>query len=663
MSRLSYLARSTILGSFAFALNISAASATELNPNELLSLSLEQLSNIEVTSVSKRSEKASEAAAAIFVITPEDIKRSGATSIPEALRMVPGLNVAQSGSHQWAVSSRGSNDQFSNKLLVLMDGRTIYTPLFSGVYWDVQDTPLQDIERIEVIRGPGATLWGANAVNGVINIITKKAEDTQGGLASLTLGSFKNAETTGRYGAKIGDKGHMRVYAKYTDNDEAKTNTGTGAGDNWNKIQTGFRADMDAGEKKSYTIQGDIYSVSESYALNLPTDGAARSLSDRETARGANILGRWKNKLSDTTEFNLQMYYDDARRSNILYSSNIQTFDIDTQYATSDFSNQEIVVGAAYRFIDSSTEGTDYIKFAPPSRSDNLVSTFIQDKITLLPKEVFLTLGTKLEYNEYTDFEYEPSARLSWLINENHTLWSSISRAVRTPNVGQSDLQLSAATLAAGVIGVRYGDPHTESEEVVTYEIGYRIQPTDNTSLDIATFYNDYDKLVLGMQGTPFGPITTSLGTYVVVPVLPVNMGTASSYGFETVAKWNATSYAEFTATYSYLQLKFDQPDPFGFSFAGKSPINQINFRSSFQLPNDVQFDTSLYFVDNLDRLAIPQYTRLDTRLAWQALDSLELSIVGQNLLDNRHKEFTGFLYQSQSQIPRSVYGNITWKF
>lgn len=663
MSRLSYLARSTILGSFAFAMNLSAANATELNPNELLNLSLEQLSNIEVTSVSKRSEKANEAAAAIFVITPEDLRRSGATSIPEALRMVPGLNVAQSGSHQWAVSSRGSNDQFSNKLLVLIDGRTVYTPLFSGVFWDVQDVPLQDIERIEVIRGPGATLWGANAVNGVINIITKKAADTQGGIASLSVGNFRQTETVGRYGTKLGENGHIRMYAKVNDNDEARTNIGAGAGDSWNKLQTGFRADWKSGEKNSYTLQGDIYRANERYKFTLPTDGAPRLLSDHETANGGNILGRWNNKISDESEVTVQMYFDDSRRSNILYSSNIQTVDVDTQFAWTGWQGQEIVVGAAYRFIDSSTEGTDYIRFAPPSRSDNLVSTFIQDKITILPKEVFLTLGTKLEYNEYTDFEYEPSARLSWLINENHTLWSSVSRAIRSPNVAQSDLQLSAATLAAGVIGVRYGDPKTDSEEVVTYEIGYRIQPTDNTSLDIATFYNDYDKLILGMQGTPFGPITTSLGTYVVVPVLPVNTGTASSYGFETVAKWNATSYAEFTASYSFMQLKFDQPDPFGFSFAGKTPINQINLRSSFDLSNNVEFDTMLYFVDNLDRLAIPQYTRLDTRLAWQPLDSLELSIVGQNLLDNQHKEFTGFLYQSQSQIPRSVYGNITWKF
>lgn len=672
MLRIPSLAHSTILGSVAFALSFSTpvmaaeGNSEDINTHELLNLSLEQLSNIEVTSVSKRAEKAREAAAAIFVITPDDIRQSGATAIPELLRMVPGLNVAQSGSHQWAISSRGSNDQFSNKLLVLIDGRTVYTPLFSGVFWDVQDTPLQDIERIEVIRGPGATLWGANAVNGVINIITKKAKDTQGTLASASFGSFDNAETLMRYGTKVGDTGHMRVYAKYNDRDEAKTTRGLGAGDNWNKAQSGFRADWESADKESITLQGDAYRAGQSYIFNLPLPAATNTfnvMSDRENATGMNLLGRWEKKLSPDSDITAQLYYDSARRSNFIYLNTIQTVDLEVKQVWTGMDSHEMVWGTGYRFIDSSTRGSPYITFSRNNRQDDLINIFAQDKITLSPKELFLTLGSKFEHNDFTGFEYEPSARLSWVVDDKQTVWGAVSRAVRNPNIALDDIQFVVSTVAPNAMAARLGDRSADSENLISYELGYRIEPRSDVSLDFATFYNDYKQLVLGVQGSSLGPISTSLGTYGLVPVYPVNAGSASSYGFETTAKWSPASYAQLSASYSYLQLKFDQADPFGFSFNGKSPRHQFNLRSSIDLPHDVEFDTSLYFVDNLSRLAIPQYTRLDTKVSWAATENVELSLVGQNLLDNRHKEFSGFLYQSQSEIPRSVYGNVTWKF
>lgn len=650
----------------------SPAQAIEAeNPDDLLNLSLEQLSNIEVTSVSKRSEKASEAAAAIYVITQDDIRQSGLTSIPELLRMVPGLNVAQSGSHQWAISARGSNDQFANKLLVLIDGRTVYTPLFSGVFWDTQDVVTEDIERIEVIRGPGATLWGANAVNGVINIITKNAKDTQGGILSVSSGNLNNALLSARYGRKVGENVYVRSYVKRDDYNHLDTLTNTTAKDAWSKSQAGFRADWANSENQSFTLQGDLYHAKEKNPLNVPLVGApfVATVKNDEMDVGGNILGRWDNKISDISNLTVQVYYDLARRDNYAYANRLDTFDIDLQHIWTPITAHEIVWGIGYRLIKSDTENTGYIQLTPAKRSDNLYSAFIQDKIAILPEELFLTLGSKFEHNEFTGFEMQPSARFSWLVNEKQTIWGAVSRAVRTPNIAQADLQLVVAALGGGALAARVGSS-SESEELVAYELGYRIQPTRNTSLDIAGFYNDYSRLILGLQGTPFGPVTLPiLGAAGIAPVLPINAGTAQSWGIETAAKWNPTSTVELSAGYTLLQLKFDQTDPYGFSFGGKSPEQQFNIRSNLQLPYNVEFNTALYYVDHLTALSpssgrsVPDYTRLDMKLSWEPLDNIEVSLVGQNLLDKSHPEFAGFLYQADSQIPRSFYGNITWKF
>lgn len=651
--------------------------AEEINPNSLLDLSLAELSNIEVTSVSKKSEKESEAAAAIYVITQDDIKHSGMTNIPELLRMVPGLNVAQSGSHQWDISSRGLSGQFADTLLVLIDGRAVYTPLFSGVYWDVQDTPLQDIERIEVIRGPGATLWGANAVNGVINIITKNAKDSQGGYVSQSSGTLAKSLTNTRYGAKLGEDAYVRMYAKYDDYDDFRSMTGTGAHDAWNKAQSGFRADWKQGDQ-TYTLQGDIYQAGASALLNLlQADASLVSTNIREDNSGANILGRWDNRFSNDSNLTMQMYYDFAKRKNLLLDQNIQTFDLDMQHVWTPVSGHEVVWGSAYRRTKTDFTGNPntglgvpYIQILPKSQAQNLYSAFIQDKITLLTDEVFLTLGSKFEHNDFTGFEYQPSARLSWLINDKQTLWSSISRAVRTPNIGStSDLrQVAAPTLLPGptlAFLTQVGNPTGSSEELIAYELGYRIQPEKNISLDVSAFYNDYDRLIIGVPGS----VPLAYGANIIVPIYPLNIGTAHTWGGETTAKWNPNAYTELAASYTLLRMKFDQADPLGYNFMGKTPQQQFNVRATFDLPHDLEFTASAYYMDRLSAidfntgLGVEAYTRLDLRLMWEPVENIELSLVGQNLLDDLHQEFSGFAYQNSSQVPRSVYGNLTWKF
>lgn len=642
----------------------AAGASDDIKPDELLSLSLEQLSNIEVTSVSKRSEKASEAAAAIFVITGEDISRSGATSIPEVLRIVPGLSVAQSSSHQWAISSRGFNDQFSNKLLVLIDGRSIYTPLFSGVYWDIQDVPLQDIERIEVIRGPGATLWGANAVNGVINILTKDAKQTQGGLASATVGSYVNSMNTLRYGAKIDDNAHMRAYAKYDTYGESRNGLDQGNHDDWKKGQVGFRADWKGGEQQSLTLQGDMYQGDENRLVNLPygTPAVVPTHID-EKPGGFNLLGRWNRKYSSTSDMTFQAYFDEAQRDTIVNRISIKTYDLDMQHVWTEIERHELVWGLGYRRVESVVRGNSWSQFSPEDQANNIYSTFVQDKISLVPNSVFLTLGSKFERNDFTLYEYQPSARLSWLVDDRQTLWGSVSRAVRIPDISAQDIQLVIAPLAPNTFLARLGDSTNQVEKLIAYELGYRIQPQSNMSLDLAAFYNDYDQLFLGAAGPVVNGVSPVLGAYTLITAVPVNAGSAHSWGVEGSAKWNPVQNLELAAGYTLLQISFDQADPFGFSFHGKTPQQQFNLRSTVQLPHDVEFNTTMYYVDSLESLGVGHYTRLDTRLAWKPVPALELSVVGQNLLDTSHQEFSGFLYQNTSQIPRSIYANLTWKF
>ena len=570
----------TFLGGLLATTSISHAAEKDV---DLLNMSLSQLSNVSVTSVSKKSEKASQAPAAIYVITQEDIHRSGATSIPEALRMVPGIQVAQAGSNQWAITSRGHNDQFANKLLVLMDGRTLYTPLFSGVYWDVQDTMLEDIERIEVIRGPGATLWGANAVNGVINIITKKAADSSGGIVNAGYGNHERGFVSGRYGGSLNEKTHYRGYAKFMRKDELEAVTGGDANDAWRQGRGGFRVDYEHSDRDDFTFQGDIYRGSSDFPITTPSLAFpfAQSISDQEDVSGANILTRWNRKLSENGNMSLQVYYDNASRSNAVLENSVHTFDVDFQHAFTPHQRHELVWGGGYRLVKDSIEDTIIVNFNPDNTNDNTFSAFVQDKVALSADELYLTLGSKFEHNDYTGFEYQPSAKLTWLLNDKQTLWTSVSRAVRTPNRGNSDAILSVLTvptgnplLPAGFVS-SVGNTELDSEELIAYEIGYKIQPKENLSIDISAFYNDYDKEFAGALGAPFLNVYNGL-PYVIVPIGTENLGEPDSQGVELAVNWKVMDNWQLAAGYNYLNFDFNAVGA-GFSFGGKSPRHQFN--------------------------------------------------------------------------------------
>jgi iron complex outermembrane recepter protein len=650
---------------------VSAAQADDQQQvDQILTMSLSELSTVKVTSVSKTAENANQAAAAVFVITQEDIKRSGATSIPEALRMAPGLDVAQAGGHDWAVSSRGFNGQFANKLLVLIDGRTVYNPMFSGTYWQVQDVMLEDIDRIEIIRGPGAAQWGANAVNGVINIITKNAKDTQGGLASASAGNMIKTDDSVRYGVKTGEDSYARVYAKYND-DAPEFNVGAGRSDDaWQKRQAGFRSDSKIDDQDSLTLQGDAYNSHESELFNFPSlssmTGLAVTLGDIE-ASGGNVLARWTRTISPQSSTSTQLYLDNTQYANGYTHYNTTTADFDFQHTWTGWDRNEMVWGTGYRLIEDHEGVTPLFNLAPLERDDSVLSAFLQDKYTLHPDDLFLTLGSKFEHNPYTGFEVQPSARLSYLLSDTQMTWGSVSRAVHPANRFTDDadpLLLGVAppgVFHAGVPALvgAVGNQGLDSEDLIAYELGYRLQPTRTVSLDAATFYNDYRNLFAGTYGQGY---LAGGGSYWFQPIYAANQNTAHSEGFELSAKVDATKNWQLAASYTYLDLIFAQRTDPAFVFTN-NPKNQFNVRSTYLFPYDIEMTNSLYYVDGLTQTDIPGYYRFDTKLSKEIMTGVEVSLVGQNLLTAYHREFSPFLYESPVEVGRSVYGNLTWKF
>jgi iron complex outermembrane recepter protein len=643
---------------------------------DLTDLSLEDLMRLSVTSVSKKEERLSDAPAAVFVITQEDIRRSGVTNIPDALRMVPGVEVARIDANKWAITARGFNSRFANKLLVLMDGRTLYSNLFSGVWWDVQDTFIEDIERIEVIRGPGATLWGANAVNGVINIITKKAKDTQGGLAVAGGGTMEKAFGGVRYGLQTGDHTNFRAYAKYFNRDGTVFQSGEKAPDDWDAFRTGFRLDHDPTRSNNFTLQGDYYQGRSGSPYILPSLVApySQTFNENTDVSGGNILGRWKHAYSNSSELNLQVYYDRTHRNDVLISEDQDTLDVDLQHRFQWIGGQEIVWGLGYRVIRDQMKNNPILALNPDTRTDQLVSAFIQDDITLVKDRLRWIIGSKFEHNDYSGFEVQPNTRLVWTPVTNQTIWGAVSRSVRTPSRVDQQLQANYLTIPPGQSGnptpfpatVRVlGNPGFRSEELTAYELGYRIQPVNRLNLDLSGFFNQYGNLRLSSSGTPI-LVTNTPSPYLILPQSVDNGDSAETYGVELALDWHPMEWWRLKAAYSWMQLQYHNKNgtsantPENFSH----PMNQFSLRSLTNLGKNVDLDAWLRYVDNLQERSISSYLTLDLRLAWRPTKSLELALIGQNLLEPRHSEFPAEFFNNRvSEIERSVYAKVTWKF
>lgn len=637
--------------------------ADETASSGLVDMSIEQLINLSVTSPGKKEQKVSDAASAVFVITSDDIRRSGVTSIPEALRMAPGLEVARINSHSWAVTSRGFNNLFANKLLVLIDGRSVYTPLFSGVFWDQVDVMLEDVDRIEVIRGPGATLWGSNAVNGVVNIITKGAAETQGALIAAGVGSEERALASVRHGGRS-ERAAYRIYAKAAERDETVLKGDTPSVDDWRAGQFGFRIDGESGPGDAWTLQGDGQYQEKGADFLVPsmTVNDREHVTDQLYSNSANVLGRWVRDSGDD-ETRLQLYFERIERDDSVNEHSRYTGDLELQHRFSPLERHEIVTGGSYRHYEDDIDDTSTLSADPESRSVDLFTFFVQDDISIADDRAHIVLGSKLEHTDFTGFEVQPNARAIAQLADGHSVWAAISRAVRTPSRFSNDgtINLESTRLPDGdaaLVSVR-GDRSYESENLIAYEAGYRAAVGERTSFDIALFWNDYDEL---QTIEPFDDLRR-------VPFRFDNKADATARGGELAVDWKPLDSWRLIVTYSRLQLDIEPDessrDRLAQDAEGKSPKNQVSLRSLVDLPYGLELDSSFRYVDTLESSNVSSYYNLDARLGWHASDSLELSLVGQNLLDRDHLEFVpgDFVVLPAHELQRGVYGKLTWRF
>jgi len=633
-------------------------------------LSLEDLVNIKVTSVSKKETRLEDSPAAVTVVTQDDIRRFGITSIPDALRLVPGMDVAEVNSHEWAVSVRGFNAEFANKLLVLVDGRSVYTTGFGGVIWGMQDVVMEDLDRIEVIRGPGGSLWGANAVNGVINIITKSAKDTQGGLISTSVGTVDQPSTTIQYGGQLATNLYYRAYVKYFNRDELVDSTGADAHDPWRGIQGGFRLDWEPSLDDRLTLQGDYYEHRVNESQKFPSLFAPY-LQNSDVVNhdsGGNILGRWTREVSDTSALTAQAYFDHFSPEQLGVRYSADTVDLDAQHSFAFGSRNDILWGLGYRHISDELRPSSYLSFNPESQDQQIFSSFLQDEVSLIEERLKITLGSKFEHNDYTGLEVEPSARLLWTPNEEQALWASVSRAVRTPSRSERSEQVnfgeqppSGATPA--ILFPVFGNTDLQSEQLLAYELGYRIEVAKRLAWDLAAFYNKYDDLILQMVGTP--EFEAAPVPHLVIPSVNENLAEGHTYGAEVSAHWNVTEDWRLIAGYSWLDVHFNNTSP-GLQ---SSPEQQFQLRSTLDLPAHLELSGAAFYVDQIEAqygtglIRIPSYVRLDLGLVWHATASLELGIWGQNLVDDGHLEFPSSKTSLLTEIPRGVVARLAWRF
>jgi iron complex outermembrane receptor protein len=663
------------LKSFAIVLLAASVLPACAQSGDLTQVSLEDLMNVKVTSVSKRVQTASQAAAAIYVISREDIRRSGALNIPDLLRMVPGLDVARIDGGKWAISARGFNGQYSNKLLVLVDGRTVYNPMFGGVYWDSQNVPLDLIERIEVVRGPGAAIWGSNAVNGVINIIKRSADDSPGGFISGGGGNTGTGPEEIVYGGKAPVVGAYRVYAAGFQSNTLPTFAGLNGQDDWRLIHGGFRTDTALSAKDSLTTEAEVYRGNAGELATIPVSlqpAQTATVALRDRYSGWNALARWNRASSPRFGTTLQVYFDRISRNDSTYNVGLNTLDIDLQQHLVLLARQDIVWGIGYRVSSDNTNPTLRIIFTPNKAVNQLFSSFVQDEVAIVPDRLHLSLGARLEHNDYTGMDVQPSARLVWTVDSKNMVWGAVSHADCTPARSDTALRLNDAAVSGPgnmpILISLLANPNEKNEQLTAFEAGYRNAWTSTFSLDATVFYNRYRDLLSVEPGTPVLE-TTPAPVHLLVPAMDGNGLYGETHGVELFADWQVTSRWTLSPGYAFLAMHVhtftgsqDLTDASGTE--GGSPNHQAQLRSSLNLPRNLQWNASAYFVNRLWAAGIPSYTRLDSGLTWHAGEHVSVSVVGQNLLKGLHPEYSG---PSASALPglvrRGVYAKLGWSF
>lgn len=648
------------------------AFGAESGDRSLADLSLEELMNIQVVSGSKKLQRVADSASAVFVITAEDIRRSGVTSIPEALRLAPGVEVARFGSNKWAVSIRGSNGRFANKLLVLMDGRTLYTPLFAGVQWEMHDTVLEDVERIEVIRGPGAALWGANAVNGVINIITRHAKDTQGGMVSVAAGNVDRALGTVRYGGKL-DDGAYRIYAKGFARDAFHDAAGQKGHDDWSSGTAGFRVDKTLGGGE-LLMQGNAYRSQAgdtlSYSILVPPYRGTVDMD--QIGRGFNFLTRWETAPGTGKGTSLQAFVEHLDFDFYRLSEHRRTIDLEVQQRMPLGTSHDFIVGLGYRHSSDRIHSIDIVSILPSERATSLWSAFAQDEITLVPDKLRLTLGARLEHNGYTGRELQPNARLLWTPTAAQSLWASTSRAVRTPARFEADGRVRMEVVPPftatnpGPLPTEIaltGSPNFSAERVHSMEIGYRNQLSHSAAFDLTAFQHHYDGLRSFVLGTP-QPQLLTVPPFVYVPMNILNGAYGHVRGIELSGEYRAAEWWRLTGFMSRQWIDFQSATGPETSMNGRSPARTYSLRSSMNITGGTELDIWVRHVSALGGIGVNSYTSVDARIGWKVARNMELSLVGQNLFDRGHGEYVSdFVGTSTYEVPRAGYVKLDWKF
>ena len=659
------------------------------DPDSLGMLTIDQLMDMDVVSVAKVPEKIRNTPAAIQVITQEDIRRSGVNSIPEALRLVPGLQVRHIDANKWAVSARGFTSQFSNKMLVMIDGRTVYSPLFSGVYWDVQDLMLADIDRIEVIRGPGGSLWGTNAVNGIINIITKESADTQGGLVQAEASNRDRGTFAARYGGWLDGYTSYRIYGKYFSRKDFEENDFTArhrmpglhrAHDKYRSGRGGFRLDRDQGDNR-LTLSGDIYNGSSEQTGARPGLAPPYLFPSAEESEpsGGNLLGRWEKIFSPGSDLTVQVYYDRSKRDADYLKQSQDTVDFDLQYRLTPRARHELLLGIGYRYVDDDVDtyypadALYYARFRPASQKRSLYTGFLQDRLSFAGKRGELTLGTKVEHNEFTGTEWQPSLRLLWKLDRKTSLWGAVTRSVRIPSrlelEGDANLRPGPVPPAGTIMVPRLtGNKNLDSEKVYTYELGCKSQPVDSLFLDVTAFYSRYHDLVSGFTPRPPFPESSDSVNYMVMPMVIGNHYDAETFGLEVNGNWSVCDWWRLTGNFAWFDYDFENRngiyDPRNEFQEDNESKYQASLVSYMDLPGNFEVNSLLFYVDRLNELDVDSYTRLDLNLVWYASDGLSLTVGARNLLDHAHPEYDSISEGIVgSDIPRTYYGRVSWSF
>jgi iron complex outermembrane receptor protein len=647
----------------------------------LLELSVSELMNVRVTTVSREESTVGKSAAAVSVISQEDIRRSGATTIPELFRMVPGIHVARIDGNKWAISSRGFNSRFAKNLLVQIDGRTLYSPQTAGVFWDGVDYPLEDIDRIEVIRGPGASVWGANAVNGIINIVTKSTRDTQGGLISGGGGTEERGFGTVRYGGKVGDNLYYRVFGKGFDRGKQFSLEGDTNDQWWVQLDwTPNERDtltLDGGYGRSVTGTKDRFAraIGPPFALNVP---------EEDTTETAHILARWSRQLSPDSAWKLQVYWDRWQRTdtNHFRDTRFDIYDVDFQHSFALGARQKIVWGLGYRYVnaglhDSQNDGGFSLEWLDNHPRMEVFSAFVQDEIAIVPDRFSMMLGAKFEHNNFTGFEVQPSGRLLWTPTKRQSIWASVSRAVRTPSFTENEAQFTLPAAnpnsppAVRVVANRALRP----EEVWAYELGYRVIPTDSLSVDTSIFYNVHDDLRVNRTNPALAP---ALPAPLTVASQFDNGMRGETYGVELAVNWRINEWWRLYGSYTFLKMQLHRDADLAASAEvaeRQDPQQQFYVQSSWNLPRNIEFDLIGRYVDRLSGFnpggipgvsdTVDDYVSLDARLAWHPTGNVEIAIVGQNLLDSHHPELgtNPFIRSPLVEIRRGVFVTASYKW